>query len=153
MCGIQIPGYNRDTFHQLYLAAYAVAVPGAFAWILFGYVARSWESPAARAAYSALERPGFDLIVVVVLLGFFLNIESKWLHFLVNFFTKYRKWGCFDHTTFRRVFAKTSIPFTIYLCKCFNHKIPKDSLLFLFYSQLYTFSKTLTSYFSLIGGS
>lgn len=62
--------------NKLFLTVYAVSVPSAFAWVFFGYVVRSWDSPVARAAYSAIERPGFDLIIIVVLLGFFFNIDN-----------------------------------------------------------------------------
>ncbi|CAH0713388.1 unnamed protein product, partial [Brenthis ino] len=62
--------------NKVFRAAYAVSIPAAFAWILGGCAARDWAAPAPRALYSALERPVFDLIVFVALLGFFYDIKN-----------------------------------------------------------------------------
>ncbi|CAK1590085.1 unnamed protein product [Parnassius mnemosyne] len=61
---------------------YRCSVPSIFIWILSGYFIKNISSPIFIAAYAALDRPMFCLIIVVAMLGFINKIDSLWWQFL-----------------------------------------------------------------------
>ncbi|CAK1590077.1 unnamed protein product [Parnassius mnemosyne] len=61
---------------------YRCSVPSIFIWILSGYFVKDISSPIGIAAYTALERPVFCLIIVVAMLGFINKVDSLWWQFL-----------------------------------------------------------------------
>ncbi|CAG5047464.1 unnamed protein product [Parnassius apollo] len=61
---------------------YRCSVPSLLSWILAGYLVKDISSPIGIAAYAALDRPVFCLIIVVAMLGFINKIDGLWLRFL-----------------------------------------------------------------------
>ncbi|CAG5047468.1 unnamed protein product [Parnassius apollo] len=61
---------------------YRCSVPSVFIWILSGYFVKKISSPIVIAAYAALDRPVFCLIIVVAMFGFINKVDSLWWQFL-----------------------------------------------------------------------